>query len=72
LWEVICAGLVGDSEFRNRLVPGLRRDDWPRAAKWISDAIGEIEVERLKESRSMRLFGSRKSYAMESHQRVRW
>ena len=37
----------------------------PRAAKWISDAIGEIEVERLKESRSMRLFGSRKSYAME-------
>jgi hypothetical protein len=37
----------------------------PRAAKWISDAIGEIEVERLKESRGMRLFGSRKSYAME-------
>ena len=37
----------------------------PRAAKWISEAIGEIEVERLKESRSMRLFGSRKSYAME-------
>ena len=37
----------------------------PRAAKWISDAIGEIEVERLKESRSMRLFGSRKSYALE-------
>jgi hypothetical protein len=37
----------------------------PRAAKWISDAIGEIEVERLKESRSMRLLGSRKSYAME-------
>ncbi len=24
----------------------------PRAAKWISEAIGEIEVERLKESRS--------------------
>jgi type IV secretory pathway TraG/TraD family ATPase VirD4 len=37
----------------------------PRAAKWISDAIGEIEVERLKESRSMGLLGSRKSYAME-------
>jgi len=37
----------------------------PRAAKWISDAIGEIEVERLKESRSMRLLGSRRSYAME-------
>jgi hypothetical protein len=37
----------------------------PRAAKWISDAIGEIEVERLKESRSMGLLGSRRSYAME-------
>ena len=37
----------------------------PRAAKWMSDAIGEIEVERLKESRSMELLGSRKSYAME-------
>jgi hypothetical protein len=37
----------------------------PRAAEWISDAIGEIEVERLKESRSMKLLGSRKSYAME-------
>ncbi|WP_263417849.1 type IV secretion system DNA-binding domain-containing protein [Terriglobus albidus] len=37
----------------------------PRAAKWVSEAIGEIEVERLKESRSMRIFGSRKSFAME-------
>lgn len=37
----------------------------PRAAKWISEAIGEIEVERLKESRSMGLLSSRKSYAME-------
>ncbi len=37
----------------------------PRAAKWISDATGEIEVERLKESRSMGLLRSRKSYAME-------
>lgn len=37
----------------------------PRAAKWISDSIGEIEVERLKESRSMGLLGSRKSFAME-------
>ena len=37
----------------------------PRAAKWISDTIGEIEVERLKESRSMGLLGSRRSYAME-------
>jgi hypothetical protein len=32
----------------------------PRAAKWISDAIGEIEVERLKESRSMGLLRSKK------------
>ncbi|WP_158789381.1 type IV secretion system DNA-binding domain-containing protein [Granulicella sp. L46] len=37
----------------------------PRAAKWISEAIGEIEVERLKESRSMGLIGSKKSFAME-------
>ncbi|HWZ52793.1 MAG TPA: type IV secretion system DNA-binding domain-containing protein [Granulicella sp.] len=34
----------------------------PRAARWIS---GEIEVERLKESRSMGLLRSRRSYAME-------
>ncbi len=37
----------------------------PRAAKWISEAIGEIEVERLKESRSMGLLRSKKSYTME-------
>ncbi len=37
----------------------------PRAAKWVSEAIGEIEVERLKESRSMQLLGSKQSYAME-------
>jgi hypothetical protein len=37
----------------------------PRAAKWISEAIGEIEVERLKESRSMGILSSKKSYAME-------
>jgi hypothetical protein len=37
----------------------------PRAAKWISEAIGEIEVERLKESRSMGILGSKKSFAME-------
>ncbi len=37
----------------------------PRAAKWISDSIGEIEVERLKESRSMGLLRSKKSFAME-------
>lgn len=41
------------------------RTSEPRAAKWISDAIGEIEVERLKESRTMGLLGSRQSYAME-------
>src|ERR1700678_2506369 len=37
----------------------------PRAAKWISEAIGEIEVERLKESRSMGVLRSKKSFAME-------
>jgi type IV secretory pathway TraG/TraD family ATPase VirD4 len=37
----------------------------PRAAKWVSEAIGEIEVERLKESRSMELLGSKKSFSME-------
>jgi type IV secretory pathway TraG/TraD family ATPase VirD4 len=37
----------------------------PRAAKWISEVIGEIEVERLKESRSMGILSSKKSYAME-------
>ncbi len=37
----------------------------PRAAKWVSDAIGEIEVERLKESRSMEMLGTKQSYAME-------
>ncbi len=41
------------------------RTSEPRAAKWISEAIGEIEVERLKESRSMELLRSKKSYAME-------
>jgi hypothetical protein len=37
----------------------------PRAAKWISDAIGEIEVELLKESRSMGLMRSKKSFSLE-------
>lgn len=37
----------------------------PRAAKWVSDAIGEVEVERLKESRSMELLGAKQSFAME-------
>ena len=36
----------------------------PRAAKWVSESIGEIEVERLKESRSMGLLG-KKNFAME-------
>jgi type IV secretory pathway TraG/TraD family ATPase VirD4 len=37
----------------------------PRAAKWISEAIGEVEVERLKESQSMGLIRSKKSFSME-------
>ncbi len=37
----------------------------PRAAKWISETLGEIEVERLKESRTPGLIGSKKSFAME-------
>ena len=37
----------------------------PRAAKWVSETLGEIEVERLKESRPPELIGSKKNYAME-------
>ena len=37
----------------------------PRAAKWISETLGEIEVERLKESRSPGLLRSKRNYAME-------
>jgi hypothetical protein len=37
----------------------------PRAAKWVSETLGEIEVERLKESRTPKLFGSKKNFAME-------
>ena len=37
----------------------------PRAAKWISETLGEIEVERLKESRTPGLLRSRKNFAME-------
>ena len=37
----------------------------PRAAKWISETLGEIEVERLKESRTPKLFGAKKTFAME-------
>jgi len=37
----------------------------PRAAKWISETLGEIEVERLKESQTPGLLSSKKSFAME-------
>lgn len=42
------------------------RTSEPRAAKWISDTIGEIEVERLRESRSSGS-GSQQSYGLERH-----
>jgi hypothetical protein len=35
-----------------------------RAAQWISETIGQIEVERLRESRSMGLLGSKKCNAI--------
>jgi type IV secretory pathway TraG/TraD family ATPase VirD4 len=37
----------------------------PHPAKWVSDAIGEVELERLKESRSGGLIGGRKLYTLE-------
>jgi hypothetical protein len=37
----------------------------PHAARWISDAIGEVEVERLKESRTVGLLRSKKSFTIE-------
>jgi hypothetical protein len=37
----------------------------PHSAKWVSDAIGEVELERLKESRSAGLIGGRKQYTLE-------
>jgi type IV secretory pathway TraG/TraD family ATPase VirD4 len=37
----------------------------PHSAKWVSDAIGEIEVERLKESRRHSLLPGNRQYAME-------
>ena len=37
----------------------------PRAAKWISETLGEIEVERLKESRTPGLLRTKKQFAME-------
>jgi Type IV secretion-system coupling protein DNA-binding domain len=47
------------------ILPSEHSPREPRAAKWISDAIGEIEVERLKESRRMGLLGSKKPYVMD-------
>jgi type IV secretory pathway TraG/TraD family ATPase VirD4 len=35
------------------------------SAKWVSDTIGEVELERLKESRSAGLIGGRKQYTLE-------
>src|SRR5207245_10852250 len=40
------------------------RTSEPRAAKWIADTIGEIEIERLRESRSKGTRGQQ-SYGME-------
>lgn len=37
----------------------------PRAAKWISETLGEVEVERLKESRTKGLIRDKKNLAME-------
>lgn len=37
----------------------------PHSSKWVSDAIGEIEVERLKESRRHSLLPSNRQYSME-------
>lgn len=37
----------------------------PRAAKWISETLGKIEVERRKESRTPCLLRSKKHFAME-------
>lgn len=37
----------------------------PHSAKWVSDAIGEIEVERLKESRRKSLIPGNMQYTME-------
>jgi hypothetical protein len=40
------------------------RTSEPHAAKWISDTIGEVEVERMRESRSNGTYGQR-SYGLE-------
>jgi hypothetical protein len=53
-------------------MPGTKiflRTSEPRSAKWISEAIGEIEVERLRESRTdgYRNRGEGKSYTLDRH-----
>jgi type IV secretory pathway TraG/TraD family ATPase VirD4 len=40
------------------------RTSEPHAAKWISDTIGEIEIERMRESRSKGTYGQRTSASM--------
>src|SRR2546427_12449130 len=42
------------------------RTSEPHAAKWIADSIGDIEVERLRESRSQGRRGQQ-SYGLERH-----
>jgi type IV secretory pathway TraG/TraD family ATPase VirD4 len=42
------------------------RTSEPRAAKWISDTIGEVEIERMRESRSTGKYGQR-SFGLERH-----
>lgn len=37
----------------------------PHSAVWVSDAIGEVELERLKESRSAGLMGGKNQYTLE-------
>ncbi len=50
---------------RSRQLRCFLKTSEPHAAEWISETVGEIEVERLKESRIMGMLGSKKSYAME-------
>jgi hypothetical protein len=42
------------------------RTSEPHAAKWISDTIGEVEIERMRESRSKGKYGQR-SFGLERH-----
>lgn len=53
-------------------MPGTKiflRTSEPRSAKWITEAIGEIEVERLRQSRTdgYRNRGEGKSYTLDRH-----